>query len=147
MSQELSMEIDTKEVEKALSGTTKSLKSIQKKTLSIIARGAIKQIKASIKSGTHKRTGELLKAYKYKAGKNGTASIFPKALADGGSGNKIFPKASVLSYGHTGATRRAKSFTIKAVGFVQQGDQYIDSGAYVKDIDKMIDKELEKYWS
>ena len=140
----ISVKPDFEAVQKALSGTTKSLPSIQRKTLSVIARGAIKQIKAVIKSGTHRRTGELLKAYRYKVKKNGTATIYPNAI---NSGDKIFPKASVLSYGHTGATRRAKNFPIKAVGFIQAGNQYIESGAYVPEINKMVDKELTKYWS
>ena len=136
--------IDVKEVEKALSGTRKSLPSIQRKTLSTIARGAIKQIKAVIKSGTHRRTGELLKAYRYKIKKDGTATIYPKAVNNDA---RIFPKASVQSFGHNGATKRAKNFPIKAVGFIQAGNQYIESGAYVPEINKMIDKELTKYWS
>lgn len=140
----ISVKPDFEAVEKALSGTRKSLPSIQRKTLSVIARGAIKQIKAVIKSGTHRRTGELLKAYRYKIKKDGTATIYPKAI---NSGDKIFPKASVLSYGHNGATKRAKNFPIKAVGFIQAGNQYIESGAYVPEINKMIDKELTKYWS
>lgn len=140
----ISVKPDFEAVEKALAGTRKSLPSIQRKTLSVIARGAIKQIKAVIKSGTHRRTGELLKAYRYKIKKDGTATIYPKAVNNDA---RIFPKASVLSYGHSGATKRAKNFPIKAVGFIQAGNQYIDSGAYVPEINKMIDKELTKYWS
>ena len=135
---------DFKEVEKALSGTTKSLPSIQRKTLSTIARGAVKQIKAVIRSGTHRRTGELLKAYRYKVKKDGTATIYPKAI---NSGDKIFPKSSVLSYGHSGPTKRDRNFPIKAVGFIQAGNSYIESGAYIPEVNKMIDKTLQKYWS
>lgn len=135
---------DFKEVEKALSGTRKSLPSMQRKTLSIIARGAVKQIKAVIRSGTHRRTGELLKAYHYKVRRDGIVNIYPVATH---SGKKIFPKASVLSYGHSGKTKRVEDFHIEAVNFVQAGEQYADSGAYVPEINKMIDKELTKYWS
>ena len=145
-----SLTTDFKEVEKALSGTTKSLKSIARQTSGIIARTTVKQIKAVIKSGiySHKgkrpRTGELKKAYTYKVHKNGTAAIFPKAI---NGNNKIFPKCSVLSYGHSGATRRARSFDVKAVAFVQAGDKWIEQGQYIPEINKMIDKTLDKYWS
>lgn len=144
MPQAFNVAIDVREVEKALSGTTKSLKSIARQTVGIISRTAVKQIKAVIRSGTHKRTGELLKAYKYKVHKDGTATIYPKATH---SGNKIFPKCSVLSYGHSGATRRAKSFDVKAVSFVQAGNKWIEQGQYIPEINKMIDKTLDKYWS
>ena len=40
------------EAQKALAGTNKSLKSIQKQTVGIVARGAVKQIKAVIKATT-----------------------------------------------------------------------------------------------
>lgn len=142
--QMLNVSVDVAEVEKALSGTTKSLKSIARQTVGIISRTSVKQIKAAIKSGTTKRSGELIKAYKYKVHKDGTATIYPKAI---NSGAKIFPKCSVLSYGHSGPTRRAKSFEIKAIRFVQAGDQWIESGGYIPEINKMIDKTLEKYWS
>lgn len=136
--------VDVKEVEKALSGTTKSLKSIARQTVGIISRTTVKQIKAVIKSGTHKRTGELQKAYRYKVKKDGTATIYPKAIL---SGAKIFPKCSVLSYGHSGATRRARSFDVKAVAFVQAGDKWIEQQQYIPEINKMIDKTLDKFWS
>ena len=51
-----------------------------------------------------------------------------------------------LSYGHEGPTKRAKSWHIAPRGFVQAGQQSAESGNYMDDVQKYIDKELEKYW-
>lgn len=137
--------VEIEEVQKALSGTRKSLKSIQRQVLGTIARGTVKAIKASIQgSDLQKRTGELLKAYRYKVKKSGNeANVFPKAL---NSDSSIFPKAMTLSYGHSGKTKRAENWEIKPRGFVQDGNKYAESGNYTDDLNKLIEKELKKYW-
>lgn len=142
----LNIQTDITEVQEALAGTSKSLKSIQKATLRIAAKGTAKQIKAVINtSDLQKRTGELSKAYVYKVKKDGSeANVYPKALT--AKDRTIFPKAMTLSYGHEGPTKRAKSWHIAPRGFVQAGQQYAESGSYMNDVQKMIDKELEKYW-
>lgn len=142
----LNIQTDISEVQNALAGTSKSLKSIQKATLRIAAKGTANTIKAAIRSSDlQKRTGELQKAYTYKVKKSGDeANVFPKALA--GKALTIFPKAMTLSYGHQGATKRAKAWFIAPRNFVQTGEQYAESGKYMDDVQKYIDKELEKYW-
>ena len=142
----LNIQTDISEVQNALAGTSKSLKSIQKATLRIAAKGTANTIKAAIRSSDlQKRTGELQKAYTYKVKKSGDeANVFPKALA--GKDLTIFPKAMTLSYGHQGATKRAKAWFIAPRNFVQTGEQYAESGKYMDDVQKYIDKELEKYW-
>ena len=52
-----------------------------------------------------------------------------------------------LSYGHSGETKRAKNWTIRAFGFVQRGKAWIESGSYMDDIENMIDKQLQKWWN
>ena len=140
-----SISADIYDVQEALSKTSKNLKSISRKTLQVIAKGTAKRIKAVINaSDLQDRTGELKKAFVYKIKKNGEeANVFPKAL----NGNRnIFPKVMTLSYGHEGPTKRASSYTIKPRGFVQAGDLYVERGDYQPEIQKLIDKELEKYW-
>lgn len=141
----LSVEIDVEGVIQALSGTKKSLKSIRKQTVGIIAKGVKKTITSAIRSsGLNKRTGELFQAYRYKVKKDGSeANVFPKAL---NSNSTIYPKAMTLSYGHNGPTERAAQWHIKALGFVDSGRQYIESGNYQRDIDNMVEKQLQKYW-
>ena len=142
----LNIQTDISEVQDALSGTSKSLKSIQKATLRIAAKGTANAVKAAIRtSDLQRRTGELQKAYTYKVKKNGDeANVFPKAL--NGKDRTIFPKAMTLSYGHQGPTKRAKSWFIAPRNFVQAGEQYAEKGQYMDDVQKYIDKELEKYW-
>ena len=139
-------QVDIEEVEKALAGTSKSLKAIRKSVLRIAAKETAKRVKAAISaSDLHRRTGELAKAYVYKVKKDGSeANVFPKALAR--NGRTIYPKAMTLSYGHDGPTKRAASWHIAPRGFVQSGQQYAESGAYMTEVQKMVDKELEKYW-
>ena len=135
----ISVEADIAKAQEALSGTSKSLAAIERKTLSIIAKGTVKAVKGGIRQTLKSRTGELLKAFRYKVHKNGVANVYP----DGESGSAIFPKAYVLNYGYTGPTKRAIN---KPHSFVQVGELYAASDSYMQDVRKMIDKELEKYW-
>lgn len=147
MAQFLSIQTDISQVQDALAGTSKSLKSIQKSVLRIAAKGTANAVKAAIRtSDLNKRTGELQNAYTYKVKKDGSeANVFPKALNSGD--RTIFPKAMTLSYGHSGPTKRAKAWFIAPRNFVQAGDQYAESGKYMDEVQKYIDKELDKYWS
>ena len=135
---------DVAEVQKALEGTTKSITSIQRQTLGIIARGTVKAIKAGIAESTTKRTGELLKCYAYRVRKDGSkANVYPR----GSSGAKIFPKVFIQNFGHEGPTKTKKDWRVMPKGFVEKGEQYAESGGYNQDIQKMIDRELAKVWS
>lgn len=144
MAQAFYIETDVSEVQQALLETSQSMTSIQRQTLGVISRGAVKIIKAAILETTTRRTGELAKGYRYKIKKDGTeANVFPKT---DNWGSAVFPKAAVLSYGHEGPTKRAKSFNVYPRGFVQTGKAWIDSGGYSSDLDKMIDRQLTKFW-
>ena len=147
MSQILATEVDVSAVQDALSETSKSLKSIQRSTLRVVARATAKTVRAAIiSSDLHVRTGELRKAYTYKLKRDGTeANVYPRALTSGD--RTIFPKAMTLSYGHQGPTKRFRNWRIAPRGFVQRGQQYAENGDYMDEVQKLIDKELEKYWS
>ena len=147
MSQILATEVDVSAVQDALSETSKSLKSIQRSTLRVVARATAKTVRAAIiSSDLHVRTGELRKAYTYKLKRDGTeANVYPRALTSGD--RTILPKAMTLSYGHQGPTKRARNWRIVPRGFVQRGQQYAENGDYMDEVQKLIDKELEKYWS
>ena len=147
MSQILATEVDVSAVQDALSETSKSLKSIQRSTLRIVARATAKTVRAAIiTSDLHVRTGELRKAYTYKLKRDGTeANVYPRALTNGD--RTIFPKAMTLSYGHNGPTKRARDWRIAPRGFVQRGQQFAENGGYMDEVQALIDKELEKYWS
>ena len=145
--QVIAAQIDVSAVQEALSSTSKSLKSIERSALRVVAKATAKQVRAAIvASDLHNRTGELRKAYVYKVKKDGTsASVFPKALS--GNDRTIFPKAMTLSYGHEGPTKRCRNWRIAPRGFVQSGQRYAESGNYMSEIQALIDSELAKYWS
>lgn len=147
MSLILATEVDVSAVQNALSETSKSLKSIQRSTLRVVARATAKTVRAAIiSSDLHVRTGELRKAYTYKLKRDGSeANVYPRALTNGD--RTIFPKAMTLSYGHQGPTKRFRNWRIVPRGFVQRGQQYAENGDYMPEVQKLIDKELEKYWS
>lgn len=154
----IDVKVEIEEAQKALAGTSKSLKSIQKSILRIAAQKTLKAVKTSLQSSDldlNSGTGELKKAYTYRVKKDGSeANVYPKALnaksSKGGAINwqkdAIFPKAMTLSYGHSGATKRAKAWFISPRNFVQAGEQYAESGKYMDEVQKYIDRELEKYW-
>lgn len=144
MAEAFYIEADVSQVQQALLETSQSMTSIQRQTLGVIARGTVKIIKSAILTTTTQRTGELAKGYRYKIKKDGSeANVFPNTDK---WGSDIFPKAAVLSYGHEGPTKRAKSFTVAPRSFVQSGKAWVDSGGYSSELDKMIDKQLTKFW-
>lgn len=138
------IEVNVNDVVYALEQTGKSVKSIAKQSLGIIARGAVKVIKADIRAKIEKHSGDLLRAYGYKVHKDGTqANIYPKNRTD-----NIYPKTIILSYGHTGGTVRAPSWIVEARDFVQTGKTWVaDTSNYSSEIDRMVDRTLDKYWS
>ncbi len=138
----INVEADVEEVQRALEKTSKSVKSIGSSALRVIARGSVSVIKGAIRtSGLQKRSGELLKCYGYKVAKNGkTVNVYPKAINN--PDVSIFPKIGALSYG----TDKRPNRHLKAFGFVQAGIKAAESGAYQSEMQKMIDKELQKYW-
>ena len=134
----IAVNAEVEAVQEALAGTSAGLVQMQRKTLSAIAQGARRKINAAIRLTTKRRTGELLKAYRYKVRKDASqANIFPKKT--GKKGN-IFAKVYTLNYGKEGTRWRAR-------GFVQKGEAYAEEGGYEAAVNKLVQKELDKYWS
>lgn len=131
----LSIEIDDSEVQRALAGTKKSVKAIQKGVLRIVGQQVVKALRGAIRaSGLHRVTGELLKCYRYKVRKDGSqVNIFPK----GASGSHIFPKVYTLNYGH----KRHRPYS-----FIEKGYDAANGNSYDDAMQKFVDKELKKYW-
>ena len=138
----LNVSVDVENAQKALSSTSKSLKSISRQTLGIIGRTTAKAVKDAVRSSDMNRdTGEMLKAYRYKVKKDGSSvTVFPKAITSKES--EIFPKTMALSYGTYKGVQNAH----KAFRFVQKGNEFVESGAYMDEVNKMIQKQLDKYW-
>ena len=133
----ISVQAEVEAVQEALSGTSKSLTAIQKRALGTIAAGARKKINAAIRSTTKRRTGELLKAYRYKIRKDASqVNLFPRKS---GKKSQIFPKVYTLNYGLEGTRFLAR-------GFIEKGEAYAESGEWEKDVNKYVQNELDKYW-
>ena len=124
-------------VQKALSGTATGLTQMQRQVLSIAAKGTRKKIIAGIRATTKRRTGELLKAYRYKVRKDASeANVYPRKAS---KKSQIFPKVYTLNYGLKGTRYMAR-------GFVERGEQYAEAGEYMQEANKYVQKELDKYW-
>ena len=140
------VEAEVAEVQRALEGTSKSLTSIQKQALGIIARQGVKTIRQRIRQSIENKsrsTDELQKAYAFRVRKDGSeANIYPKGMA----GSKIFPKAYVQNYGYSGATARAKNWSVKPKGFIEHTENFLDSNSFEEELNKMVGKVLSKYW-
>lgn len=156
----ISIRADIEDVQERLSQTSKSLKSIRRQTVGIAARTTVKQIKTVIRATTKRHTGELLKTYGYKVKKDGTsAGIFPKTVST--NNHLILAKIASLSYGNDisinrrkwlqvngkGYFARPKTVHIDPRGFVQSGETFAGTGAYMAEVEKMIQKELDKLWN
>lgn len=155
----ISIRADIEDVQERLSETSKSLKSIRRQTVGIAARTTVKQIKTVIRATTKRRSGELLKTYGYKVKKDGTsASVYPKTAAS--NNHLILARIATLSFGNdisinrrkwlqvngSGFYARPKSVHIDPRGFVQSGETFAGKGAYMAEVEKMIQKELDKAW-
>ncbi len=144
--QMVSIKADVEEVQKALKGTAKSMKSITKQALGAAGRGAAKTIRKAIASSVTKRTGELSRAYGYKVKKDGSAvTVWPKDKAVQANNHLVLAKAAALSYGYNAGPGR-KGPHVTARNFVQAGERYIETGGYEAEFQKIVDKELKKYW-
>lgn len=159
----IDIQIDTKGVEQALSQTAKGVKSIQKQTVGIIAKGYVKEIKRQITAtGIKKISGELYKAYRYKV-KGDVATIYPKSQTPGKKANTlIMAKAGTLNYGNTISVRKGRKFlqvsgsgywarpkrvSIRGRDFLGRAENlYINNERYNADVEKMVEKQLKKYW-
>ncbi len=159
MSDGISISVDISEVQAALSATAKSLKSISRQTMGIAARTTVKALKTAIRQTTKRQTGELSRAYRYKVKKDGSsASVFPRTA----SGNHlVLAKIATLSYGNDISVRpgrtwlsvkgrgyfaRPRTVHIPARNFVRQGESFAENGGYMDEVQKMIDRELAKFW-
>lgn len=139
-------EAEVSAVVEALKGTSRSLTSIQKQALGIIARKGVQEIRKDIKAKIKDRarsTGELAKAYGFRVKRDGSeANIYPR----GASGSRIFPKAMVQNAGHEGPTARAGSWTVAPKAFVSHTENFLENRDFSEELSKMADKALKKYW-
>lgn len=153
------------EVTDALAKSKKNQTQITKKVLRVIGAAGTKTVRKRMNSALRKRTGNLRKALGYYVPKDESKNFaviqFRKKRSDekvyAGTkafvneyGANILPgkrKSLLLNVGSGGAYRSSKGVTIPARPFFNPAIQeYFGSGAYVKDAQAMVDKEMEKIW-
>lgn len=136
----LEIDVNAKRVQEALKGTRLSMKTIGKKTFRVIGQGVRQAINKSIRQTTTKRTGALLKAYKYYPTSAGGIVRVDKNIPNG---DDMFRKIYALNYGYSGPVGRARN---RPHSFIERGEEYLASGQWVGKLDKMVEKEIKKYW-
>lgn len=162
------IEANVDEVQNALKGTARSIATIQKMSLRTVASGAAKVINKKLKSVIH-GDGKIKGIYPYKMssayrgkikkGDPDEATIYPKGIP---GGTLIIPVITTLNYGATinvsrrhkymkfqnrqGEWKSCKSVRIPGRHFIESGEKYLESDAYMNDLSKLVDKELKKYW-
>lgn len=158
--EQMSITVDVSAVENALSSTLLNHKQIMRKVLSTIGKNQAKAFNAGITSATASRSGELKKSYHYKVkvndfeekvtlfakGKDKSKSIYPKLMALN-YGATIKPLKKKVLHFQRGQWYSAHEVQIRGRHFLEPAwDAYAGSGAYQKDVEEMIEKELKKYW-
>lgn len=142
---------DVSAAQGALSATRKSLVSIRNGVLRIAARYAMRKEKAAImSSGLRRRTGALRSSLTVKLNRRrGEANVVPlskRSLSLIPKGKQTaervaWSKTQALSYG----AERGK-WRIRGKGFVKAGREAAESGGWKADVEKYVQKELQKYW-
>lgn len=140
------VEAQVDEVQKALAGTSKSMRSIQRQAVGIVARKGVRLVRKHIRQAIADRSrskGALAKSYGFRVRKDGSqASIYPR----GEAGSSVFPKAFVNNWGHTGPTKRAAEWKVAPKGFVQRTEEELSSDSFRAELGAMVDKVLRRYW-
>ena len=139
------------EVQEALKETSLSMPQINRKFLSVVGKKTTAVVKTGIRqtysppNKYYKRTGQFMRAWRYKAKSDGSqVSVYPKVIYTDSKGQQKNRQwaaglASILNYG-------TKDGRIIPRFFIQRGEDYANSGAYMPEVQKIIDKELEKFW-
>lgn len=159
--------VDTQPVVNALSQTAKSVPAIIKQMMTVIGKGSAKATNDMLKATTRGRKGiighryeyDITKAYTYKADQHGVR-VYPKAVDKARKNDLTVAVMSTLNYGaeikavkskYLGISggdyyARVKAVRIPGKRFVDAGMRYRDSDRYEHDLDKVIEKELKKFW-
>lgn len=160
MSDDTGVVIDIAPVEDALKQTNLNHKKIVKKVLSEVGKKQAKIFNRYIGQSTKKITGELKKAYTYKvkvtdfeekvtmyARSKGKESIYPKLMTlNYGAHIKPVTCKTLIIHGD-GWWARPISVNIQGRHFLEPAWQsYGAKGDFTEDAQKVIDKELDKFW-
>lgn len=163
----LNVTADINAVADALKQTSKQMPQITNSVMRIIGKGASKEVNRTLKGVIKGRKGKIGRGYDYQVwnsytyGKprGGHVAVFPKPMQNSrglevavmqtlNAGATITPRRGhkYLHIKGDGFYALSKSIRIEGKHFVERGENYAEHGDYQIDIDKMIDKELKKFW-
>lgn len=158
---ETNIKSEIQKAQQLLEKTGANQHTIRKKILRTVGSGSAKAIGKQIRQSTKKKTGEASKAYVYKVKDNQRISHVTMFAYGKDKSKSIYPKIMTLNYGATilpvkgktllikgrGFFARSKSVTITGRFFLQKAwSAYIESGSFTSDMQKVVDKEIEKFW-
>lgn len=145
----LNIQVDVSSAEEYLRDTSLTIPQIEKKVLRLVGKLAAKEtnqaVKATLNTSSkailgHRYTYNMNKMYTYGKAKDHSLTVYPKAVS---GGTLIIPVSTTLNYGFDAGNKRGPHVTGR--GFVQAGETYLKGGRYMPEVQKLVDKELEKY--
>ena len=93
----------------------------------------------------HKYAYDMSRMYTRGKVKGHAVAVFPNRVERGRGNDLVIPVSMTLNYGYDAGPGRKGPHTA-ARGFVQAGEDYAERGGYGPELQKLVDKELKKYW-
>lgn len=141
--------VEASAAREALEKIQRAIPSVEAKALRLVGRLTAKEMNRSLKGTVNARTHSILahryeyrmtQTFKYGKVKNHGLTVAPGK--SGEAGNLIIPVIHALNYGYDMGDARGPH--IIGRGFIQSGDDYVASDKYTAEVQKLVDKELDK---
>lgn len=145
----MNVSVDVSDAQEMLRETYLSIPSIESKVMRLVgkltAQETTKAVKATVSTSSHsilahRYTYNMNRMYTYGKVKNHSLTVYPKPVT---GGTLIIPVSTTLSYGYDAGSKRGPH--VVGRGFVQAGEVYAKSKRYMPEVQKLVDRELEKY--
>lgn len=152
MSRELiEVVVEASDTQEMLKKIQRAIPSVEAKALRLVGRLTAKEMNKSLRGAVNARPHSVL-AHRYpynlsqtfKSGKlrNHRLTVSPRKLDDTRENDLIIPVIHALNYGYDMGDARGPH--IIGRGFIQSGDAYVASDRYSQDVQKLVDKEIDK---
>lgn len=142
--------VDASDTQETLKKIQRAIPSVEAKALRLVGRLTAKEMNKSLRGAVNARAHSILAhryAYRmtqtFKSGKlrNHTLTVSPHTSGEE-AGSLIIPVIHALNYGYDMGSGRGPH--IIGRGFIQSGDVYVASDRYSQDVQKLVDKEIDK---
>ena len=152
MSELIGITVDVSSAQEYLRETSLQIPQIEKKVLRLVGKEIAKETNKVMKGVVHVKTNAMLahrypyrmtQTYKYGKVKNHGLTVYPRKVDNARENDLIIPVMATLTYGFDAGNARGPH--VIGRGFVQQGESYAQAGRYMPEVQKLVDKELEKY--